>query len=233
MELLRGVPALLLILVVWLELVVRKINPAQSLAQVFQRITPVDLAAIVLFNLAIGIVSILMILLALHRVAPDSLSEALAPNQLSLAALMIGAVTSTILAPLSEEIVFRGWLLNALNRRMQPWPAIIASSLAFAAIHPPPSLITTFLFGVCAAVVYQKTNNLWVSILIHSLNNLLISAQAIVEHILIGMGLVSDSSNWMPIGMMLGLPSLLATLVLGHYLLIKKRLFNLLVPLSC
>ena len=77
MEMLRGIPALLLIVVVWLELVARKINAAQSLAPIFQRIRPVDIAAIVLFNLASGVCSLLAIFMVLYLCSVGSLMEPL------------------------------------------------------------------------------------------------------------------------------------------------------------
>lgn len=231
-ELLRGMPALLIILSVWLELMARSIRPTQDLSQIFQRISRVDLAAIVGFNLALGILSILVILLGIQLVSPGSLSEILAPAPSSLTALLVAAVTSTTLAPVSEEIVFRGWLFNALRRRLQTWPAILLSSLAFAAIHPSLSSITTFVFGLFVAIAYFKTQNLWVSILIHALNNLLISVQSIAEHLLIRTGLVNDSANLAHLALILGIPSVLVVVLLGHYLVAQQRYFNLLVPLS-
>ena len=77
----------------------------------------------------------------------------------------------------------------------------------------------------------QETQNIWVSILIHALNNLLISAQAIGEHLLIRTGLVADTTNLRHLAFTLGLPSLLLIILLGDYLIRQKRLFNLLVPL--
>lgn len=148
-----------------------------------------------------------------------------------MAALGIAAVTSTTLAPISEEIVFRGWLFNGLKRRFQVWPAILLSSLAFAAIHPSISLITTFVFGVLVAIAYEKTQNIWVSILIHALNNLLISAQAITEHMLISAGLANQSTVLSQLTLVLGLPSVLLMILLGRYLIRQKQFFNLLVPL--
>ena len=116
-ELLRGLPALLIIIAVGVELLGRRIDPREELRLVFQRISRADVAALVLFNLAIGMVSILVVLLSLHQVSPAQPS--------SMAALGIAAVTSTTLAPISEEIVFRGWLFNGLKRRFQVWPAIL------------------------------------------------------------------------------------------------------------
>lgn len=232
MEVLRGMPALMIILAFWLELALRNIKATASLTQIFQRIRRHDIAAIALFNLAIGILSIIAILLGIHRLSPDSLSEALTPSQSSLFALLVGAVTSTTIAPISEEIVFRGWLFNALRRRLRLWPAIILSSLAFAAIHPSISSVTTLIFGMLAAIAYYKTQNLWVSILIHALNNLLISAQSIIEHILIHIGLANASTNLSFLVFILGIPSALLAILLGHYLVKQKHFFNLQVPLT-
>ncbi len=222
-ELLRGLPALLIIAVVGVELLGRRIDPREELVLVFQRISRADIAALVVFNLALGMASILVVLLSFQLVSPAQPS--------SMAALGIAAVTSTTLAPISEEIVFRGWLFNGLKRRFQVWPAILLSSLAFAAIHPSISLITTFVFGVLVAIAYEKTQNIWVSILIHALNNLLISAQAITEHMLISAGLANQSTDLSQLTLVLGLPSVLLMILLGRYLIRQKQFFNLLVPL--
>jgi membrane protease YdiL (CAAX protease family) len=222
-ELLRGLPALLIIAVVGVELLGRRIDPREELVLVFQRISRADIAALVVFNLALGMASILVVLLSFQLVSPAQPS--------SMAALGIAAVTSTTLAPISEEIVFRGWLFNGLKRRFQVWPAILLSSLAFAAIHPSISLITTFVFGVLVAIAYEKTQNIWVSILIHALNNLLISAQAITEHMLISAGLANQSTVLSQLTLVLGLPSVLLMILLGRYLIRQKQFFNLLVPL--
>ena len=222
-ELLRGLPALLIIAVVGVELLGRRIDPKEELVLVFQRISRADIAALVVFNLALGMASILVVLLSFQLVSPAQPS--------SMAALGIAAVTSTTLAPISEEIVFRGWLFNGLKRRFQVWPAILLSSLAFAAIHPSISLITTFVFGVLVAIAYEKTQNIWVSILIHALNNLLISAQAITEHMLISAGLANQSTDLSRLTLVLGLPSVLLMILLGRYLIRQKQFFNLLVPL--
>lgn len=70
--------------------------------------------------------------------------------------LVIGAV---ILAPLVEEVIFRGVLFQALRRRLGLWPGATISSLAFGFIHVevigvealPGALIGVVL--LCLAVV--------------------------------------------------------------------------------
>lgn len=230
-EILRGFPALLIIVFFWLEMVVKKVNYSQSLGQVFERITPFDVVILTVFNLAIGILSILVILYGIQFFFSSSPNDALDSKQSSLIGLLVAGIVATIIAPISEEIVFRGWLLNALKRKMQVWPALILSSISFSAIHPSLSSITTFFFGVCVAIAYYKTQNLWVGIIIHSLNNFLISAQSIIEHVLIHRGLVSEVFDLNQSALVLGVPSLLLTVLLGYYLVQKRHFFNLTVPL--
>jgi hypothetical protein len=231
LEVLRGVPALLIIVFFWLEMVAKKVNYSQSLGQVFARITPFDIVAVAVFNLAVGILSILVIIYSVQLLSDNSLADVLGSQPSSLIGLLVAGIMATIIAPISEEIVFRGWLFNALKRKMQVWPALILSSIAFSAIHPSLSSITTFLFGVCVAIAYYKTRNLWVPIIIHSLNNFLISAQSIVEHFLIHWGLVDEAANLNQLAFVLGIPGLVLTILLGFYLVKRRRFFKLTVPL--
>lgn len=231
LEVLRGVPALLIIVFFWLEMVTKQVNYSQGLGQVFARITPFDVVAVAVFNLAIGILSILVIIYSMQLLSGSSLADVLDSQPSSLIGLLVAGIMATIIAPISEEIVFRGWLFNALKRKMQVWPALILSSIAFSAIHPSLSSITTFLFGVCVAIAYYKTQNLWVPIIIHSLNNFLISAQSIVEHFLIHWGLVDEAANLNQLAFVLGIPGLVLTVLLGFYLVKRRRFFKLTVPL--
>ncbi len=70
--------------------------------------------------------------------------------------LVIGAV---LLAPLVEEVIFRGVLFQALRRKLGLWPGAVISSLAFGFIHVevigfealPAALVAVVL--LCVAVI--------------------------------------------------------------------------------
>lgn len=82
--------------------------------------------------------------------------------------LLGGAVA----APIGEEVFFRGFLYNALKFRFNVPVAIIVSGLLFALVHISPlALIVIFPMGMLLAYVYEKTQSLWVTILIHIVNN--------------------------------------------------------------
>lgn len=86
---------------------------------------------------------------------------------------ILGIFVSTVLiSPISEELIFRGVLLNRLKLYTPAIFAILISSLLFAALHSFGSIISAFVFAVCMAILYLKTENICVPILAHFLNNL-------------------------------------------------------------
>ncbi len=88
---------------------------------------------------------------------------------LALAVLAIG-----VSAPLGEEMLFRGFLFNALKRRLGAAAGLIASALLFAAVHTYAiGLLPVFFIGVVLAWVYHNGGSLWTCILIHATNNTL------------------------------------------------------------
>lgn len=76
-------------------------------------------------------------------------------------------------APLLEELIFRGIILDGLLRIYSPIKAIIISSILFGVVHLNPwQFITAFILGMFAGWAYYKTRSLTLPILIHFVNNL-------------------------------------------------------------
>lgn len=64
-------------------------------------------------------------------------------------------------APLIEELFFRGFLLRALLRHMGPVPAVLVSSVVFAAVHRQPLQFPALLvFGLVAGWLTVRTGRL-------------------------------------------------------------------------
>jgi uncharacterized protein len=77
-----------------------------------------------------------------------------------------------ILAPLVEEVFFRGFVFNGLRGRMDWWWAAVISGALFAAAHLDPLfLLPAFLIGILLAFLYQKTNSIWPGMIVHFLVN--------------------------------------------------------------
>ena len=80
----------------------------------------------------------------------------------------------TIVAPLVEEIVFRGIILNLL-RRFGDSLALLLSSILFAAVHMNlVQMPNAFIMGLVIGYFTLCTGSLWTGVLIHILNNSLV-----------------------------------------------------------
>lgn len=78
-----------------------------------------------------------------------------------------------VVAPLCEEIVYRGFLFNALSARFGTLAGILLSSAMFSAIHgyALDGSVSVFAFGVIASLLYRITGSLAAPVLVHSLFN--------------------------------------------------------------
>lgn len=89
--------------------------------------------------------------------------------------IFIDALGTIILAPIVEELVFRGVLLNRLKLRIGIIPAILVSSFLFGIGHEFGGMISAFLFGICMCILYLKTDNILIPITVHFINNLVVT----------------------------------------------------------
>ena len=81
-------------------------------------------------------------------------------------------VVGAIVAPIVEEIFFRGFLFQGFRQKYGWMPALFLSSAIFGAAHlDPVSLIPTFVLGCVLAVVYHRSNSVWPGILFHAAIN--------------------------------------------------------------
>ncbi|HRV60824.1 MAG TPA: CPBP family intramembrane metalloprotease, partial [Solirubrobacterales bacterium] len=79
-----------------------------------------------------------------------------------------------ILAPLSEEICFRGMLFGGFRTRFNLPVAAIGAGLVFGALHfstGPSAVPQLMVLGAIFAVVYDRTESIWPPIIFHAINN--------------------------------------------------------------
>ena len=81
-------------------------------------------------------------------------------------------VSATVLAPIQEELLFRGLLQGTVFDNS--WLGLVLTSSLFSFMHEPydmPSLFYYLLLGVLLGFAYKKSQNLWVSTLVHMFYN--------------------------------------------------------------
>jgi membrane protease YdiL (CAAX protease family) len=91
--------------------------------------------------------------------------------------LVLAVVAAVVLAPLAEELLFRGLLHRGLRRRLALAPATAVSSVLFALVHidvvlsQPLAIAGLVLVGVVLAIAYERTGSLIVPVIIHAVHN--------------------------------------------------------------
>ena len=83
-------------------------------------------------------------------------------------------LVTALMAPFFEEWLCRGMVLRGLlaGKRVKPVWAIIISALFFAIIHMNPwQALNAFILGLLMGWIYYRTGNLWLTMLIHFVNN--------------------------------------------------------------
>ncbi|MCR1933333.1 CPBP family intramembrane glutamic endopeptidase [Clostridium tepidum] len=86
---------------------------------------------------------------------------------------IVGFITTVIIAPIFEEIIYRGIILDELLDNYNYKKAIIISALVFAIVHFNfIQLPDAFIAGIILAAVYCETKSLIPCIAIHFFNNL-------------------------------------------------------------
>lgn len=91
--------------------------------------------------------------------------------------LILAFLTLVVLAPVAEEVLFRGYLFGKLRKHVPVWAAILATSVLFGLIHVAFSLdawnvaIDTFALSVVLCLLRLSTGSIWASILLHMIKN--------------------------------------------------------------
>lgn len=88
------------------------------------------------------------------------------------AVLILMAFAAVIVAPICEEVVFRGYLYPAAKRYAGPWVAAVCTALMFSAAHGNmAALLPLFVFGLVLVALYEFTGSIWAPVAAHFLFN--------------------------------------------------------------
>jgi membrane protease YdiL (CAAX protease family) len=102
------------------------------------------------------------------------------PTTMTVAGLAIFAV---VIAPMVEELFFRGFVFNAMRSKLPVGWAAVATGVMFGVVHafgsPIGFLLPLALLGTVLCLVYWKTGSLLPCIALHSLNNCIALATAL------------------------------------------------------
>jgi len=98
----------------------------------------------------------------------DAIAEIIFSSHLLFQLIGVG-----IIAPITEEFIFRGLIFNRLKRFIKPTPAIVVSALIFGIYHWNLTQgIYAFILGLILAFLYEKYDMILVPVLFHITANI-------------------------------------------------------------
>ncbi|MBU3179901.1 CPBP family intramembrane glutamic endopeptidase [Clostridium psychrophilum] len=87
---------------------------------------------------------------------------------------IISIFSTIVIAPIYEEIIFRGILLRGMARKISPNIALLVSALLFAVVHMNIAQgINAFFLGIVLGLIYLRSGSIYLSIFAHFINNLM------------------------------------------------------------
>jgi membrane protease YdiL (CAAX protease family) len=89
--------------------------------------------------------------------------------------LAASALLTTVIAPICEETLFRGYIFAALSKWKGWIPGAVVTGVLFGAVHvgsaPVEDLVPLGVLGFALCFLYRRTGSLYPCIAVHSLNN--------------------------------------------------------------
>jgi uncharacterized protein len=126
--------------------------------------------AIVEFGFAYGINSI--ILYNLSFVFPSYVESLINERSFTnIPEIIYMSIFVILLAPIFEELVFRGVVLQKWSTKWGVTTGVLASSMLFATFHFRYDIIPLFLTGIILSILYFKTSNILAPLLLHMFYN--------------------------------------------------------------
>ena len=138
------------------------------------------LLAVPLLGLAIA--SVFLLYIPLSYIWPDLVQSYLLDplpsiiarwDREAVIATVLNVLSAVVLAPVVEEVLFRGFLLNRWIMKYGTVLGIAFSSAVFALLHA--DILGAMVFSVFLAMIYLRSGSLVGPILIHAVNNLIVT----------------------------------------------------------
>lgn len=98
--------------------------------------------------------------------------------------VLLATGMASLVAPVAEEFLFRGYFYGVLKRHVGAVPAMLFTSALFAAIHmSAPVFLPLFVLAACLTLAYEATGSLLVPMVMHALfNSVMLAAMFYSAH---------------------------------------------------
>ena len=165
--------------VVWYLGLRRQRTPVALLGLIPLRVPRVKTVLLTVGALAASLVATALYAMMMDSIGSDALSPPEIPSEITFPgpAVVFTFQALAMATPLTEEILYRGFIFPGLVPRLGPGWAIVASAVIFSVSHlHPGALVPIFVTGLLLAWLYWQTGSLWPSIFAHAGQNALVVA---------------------------------------------------------
>ncbi len=166
-----GVQDLIVVATAWLFSIARyKTGPESLGLRSFS--VPVGCTMSVALLMASYAVRVLYALVALAFGVQLSPQAVLMRLQTQGIGFVLTLIAAAVVAPIAEEIFFRGFMYGGLRKRIGVVAAMLVSTIFFTALHLTVELfVPIFFLGLFLAWLYEYTGSLYPGMLLHAANN--------------------------------------------------------------
>jgi uncharacterized protein len=136
------------------------------------KLAGIIVVAYLLFAIVVGG---LLDLLFGYRPDQEELSETLDVD-LTPVTVIVLYLSACLMAPVTEETFFRGFVFAGLRKRWGFWAGAIVSALIFGVVHAgtgPAAIPFLAVLGGAFAYAYERSGSLWPAVFAHAINNML------------------------------------------------------------
>lgn len=148
-------------------------------------------AGLMVLGLIVAFIALDAIWAEIAHPTKEKLLETLGTKE-SKSLLVLSAALTCVVAPIGEEVLFRGYMFTALRNWRGTLPAALIVGLLFGGVHatsaPAADLVPLAALGFGLCLLYRYTGSLYPGICAHALNNSL--AFASLERWNVGQGVV-------------------------------------------
>ena len=93
-------------------------------------------------------------------------------NLISSSDFILAFISLVVVAPVAEELIFRGWLYGKLRAKIPAIPAMLVVSILFGIVHGQWNVgVTVFVMSIAMCTLREITGTIWGGVLIHILKN--------------------------------------------------------------
>jgi membrane protease YdiL (CAAX protease family) len=156
----------------WRRLKTTGLRPFRAITRGDVRVIFIGLAALVLARIGTGIQLVLTHQTKHVQSGLEHFNVVTSIPLMTAIGITVGVLSMVLLAPVVEEITFRGLLFGALAPRLGVLASALITAVMFGAVHGDLVLFPTLaVLGLINALAYAATGNLWVPITLHAFNN--------------------------------------------------------------